>query len=405
MVKGSPSSRTGRNSRGADSVNSASSSDESDHGDGKINGDGSPAKSPKVRRHGRKQYRYSTGKKGEILLTNNTSTKLKKCMTSVTTIKPANSAGETSGTDDIFSYNLPTTNGSKKPSNSTKLTQKSDSGGDGIGFTIENKLLKNVIDSVHSDSEPKIRKTPPSQLSLAESCLLSHKDSGFSSCGSSQGLSPDLPQSILSQTLDLPNSQDTYCSELEMPAMSSQNSDLSDANMFGSCSAADSESMRNTADTQVFSQDSAIGSMIETNCEPGKLVTGQGSNLSEISSMSVASGLHTISSCSEHLESDSVIKLGDIASLASCRRRRRSDADASPPQSPKTTPTKKAKSDNNAYGSCMMCLTGPKNGVFVHSKVLHLCCCYPCAVKIWNKRKQCPVCNGKVKNVMKLFVH
>lgn len=56
-------------------------------------------------------------------------------------------------------------------------------------------------------------------------------------------------------------------------------------------------------------------------------------------------------------------------------------------------------------GMCMMCLTEPKNGVFVHSRFLHLCCCYRCAVKVWNKQKRCPICNCKVKNVMKLFVH
>lgn len=60
---------------------------------------------------------------------------------------------------------------------------------------------------------------------------------------------------------------------------------------------------------------------------------------------------------------------------------------------------------NDEYGSCIMCLTEPKNGVFVHSQFLHLCCCYKCAVKVWTKNKRCPVCNCKVKNVMKLFVH
>ncbi|XP_055681174.1 E3 ubiquitin-protein ligase Mdm2-like [Lutzomyia longipalpis] len=56
-------------------------------------------------------------------------------------------------------------------------------------------------------------------------------------------------------------------------------------------------------------------------------------------------------------------------------------------------------------GLCIMCLEEPKNGVFVHSRFLHLCCCYKCAVKVWNKHKRCPICNSKVKNVLKLFVH
>lgn len=69
---------------------------------------------------------------------------------------------------------------------------------------------------------------------------------------------------------------------------------------------------------------------------------------------------------------------------------------------------KNTKDDNSepySYGSCIICLSEPKNGVFVHSKFVHLCCCYNCAVKVWNKTKRCPVCNCAVKNVMKLFVH
>lgn len=63
-----------------------------------------------------------------------------------------------------------------------------------------------------------------------------------------------------------------------------------------------------------------------------------------------------------------------------------------------------SKSEHN-LGLCMFCLTEPKNSVFVHSNFVHLCCCYKCAMKIWRQRKSCPICNCKVKNVMKLFVH
>lgn len=60
--------------------------------------------------------------------------------------------------------------------------------------------------------------------------------------------------------------------------------------------------------------------------------------------------------------------------------------------------------DSN-LGICRFCMVNPKNGVFVHSNCLHLCCCYKCAVKVWKKRKSCPICNCKIKNVTKLFVH
>jgi hypothetical protein len=60
--------------------------------------------------------------------------------------------------------------------------------------------------------------------------------------------------------------------------------------------------------------------------------------------------------------------------------------------------------DSN-LGLCRFCMVSPKNGVFVHNNCLHLCCCYKCALKVWKKRKSCPICNGKIKNVTKLFVH
>lgn len=60
--------------------------------------------------------------------------------------------------------------------------------------------------------------------------------------------------------------------------------------------------------------------------------------------------------------------------------------------------------DSN-LGLCRFCMVNPKNGVFVHNNCLHLCCCYKCAVKVWMKRKSCPICNCKIKKVTKLFVH
>lgn len=56
-------------------------------------------------------------------------------------------------------------------------------------------------------------------------------------------------------------------------------------------------------------------------------------------------------------------------------------------------------------GMCRFCMVNPKNGVFVHSNCSHLCCCYKCALKVWKKRKSCPVCNCKIKNVLKLFAN
>lgn len=60
--------------------------------------------------------------------------------------------------------------------------------------------------------------------------------------------------------------------------------------------------------------------------------------------------------------------------------------------------------DSN-LGMCRFCMVNPKNGIFVHSNCSHLCCCYQCALKVWKKRKSCPVCNCKIKNVSKLFAN
>lgn len=60
---------------------------------------------------------------------------------------------------------------------------------------------------------------------------------------------------------------------------------------------------------------------------------------------------------------------------------------------------------DSSNGMCIICLTQPKNSAFVHNRFLHVCCCYRCAVKVWNKRKRCPICNSQVKTVLKMFVH
>jgi E3 ubiquitin-protein ligase Mdm2 len=53
---------------------------------------------------------------------------------------------------------------------------------------------------------------------------------------------------------------------------------------------------------------------------------------------------------------------------------------------------------------CITCMTNPKNGIFVHSKIGHICCCYKCALKVWAKVRRCPICKCKVNNVLKAIV-
>ncbi|KAL5274903.1 hypothetical protein ACFFRR_001124 [Megaselia abdita] len=81
--------------------------------------------------------------------------------------------------------------------------------------------------------------------------------------------------------------------------------------------------------------------------------------------------------------------------------------DDSPNQLPiiKRKSTLSNDSSSSSSGSCIFCLTEPKNAVFVHSKFVHLCSCYKCAVKIFNKNKRCPICNCSVKTVLQVFAH
>jgi E3 ubiquitin-protein ligase Mdm2 len=61
-------------------------------------------------------------------------------------------------------------------------------------------------------------------------------------------------------------------------------------------------------------------------------------------------------------------------------------------------------SKSNNSDMCMTCMVNPKNGIFVHGKVGHICCCYKCALKVWTEVRRCPCCNCKVNNVLKAIV-
>lgn len=63
------------------------------------------------------------------------------------------------------------------------------------------------------------------------------------------------------------------------------------------------------------------------------------------------------------------------------------------------------KEEERLNNLCIICVTEPKDSAFVHTRSLHICCCYKCAIKVWNKKKRCPICNCKVKNVLKCYVH
>lgn len=52
---------------------------------------------------------------------------------------------------------------------------------------------------------------------------------------------------------------------------------------------------------------------------------------------------------------------------------------------------------------CITCNINPKDGIFLHGQVGHMCCCYKCSIRTWKTNKRCPMCNSKIKNVVKVF--
>lgn len=276
-------------------------------------------------------------------------------------------------------------------------------------FKIHNKLLKNVVE-LSGNRPAAVKAIPPNNLNLQPL-----KDSGCSSYCSSLELSPDT----------MGSSQETYCSDIEGTLKRSDSGLPNGTSVF-----------RMTQDT--LSMTSSVGHLL-SQCSSTL------SQASTSSSIATTASIRSFSSCSERLPDSCDINLEEMKSrtLASvksntlkrsnpfsdnenatqscrisddvspslCKKSKTFSNDDDDILSPDLLPTINDKGvdnlsgENSSYGSCMMCLTQPKNGVFVHSRFLHLCCCYRCAVKVWNKRKRCPICNCKVKNVMKLFVH
>lgn len=261
---------------------------------------------------------------------------------------------------------------------------------------LENKFFKNVIDTMM----PQGKMQPPTQLTLPARSLL---DSGHGSSWSSLESSPDIPTF----------SQETFCSDIE-----------------------DAIGGETTVEAQTIAT-----------VQPSYSQCSTLSQASSYASIGITADIRSLSSCSERLPDSFDINVAEVQSRQTAVKAKRrpysGNVNSANSDDETSKPLRKMRSVDNrdlpandhklslgaialaslsspsalgghsielgghdsTYGSCMMCLTAPKNGVFVHNSFLHLCCCYRCAVKVWNKRKRCPICNCKVKNVMKLFVH
>lgn len=77
------------------------------------------------------------------------------------------------------------------------------------------------------------------------------------------------------------------------------------------------------------------------------------------------------------------------------------------------TRTKQVSSDHDGSNShlnesadlCVVCCIRTKDSCFIHGQTSHQVCCYPCAKKIFNDRRNCPVCRRRVEKITHNFIH
>jgi len=50
---------------------------------------------------------------------------------------------------------------------------------------------------------------------------------------------------------------------------------------------------------------------------------------------------------------------------------------------------------------CTFCCVRPKDACFVHGKISHQVCCYPCAKKLYKQKGTCPVCRRRIEKITK----
>lgn len=276
-----------------------------------------------------------------------------------------------------------------------RLSRNSSDGSEDIGNILTTKLAKQK--SVHRHRQSKN----------------AHNSAGDSSCSSSQEMSPDEQQPHLYHSKYLnacPSSQETYCSEIER---------IVEPNEMPNKKKVIESTYSNSQDSgyvnsEVFSQ--ASSQLSHTNlCVNDVPVMQTSSIMSQASTISLDSQ-DTIKS-GDSGEVDSQMTMSSIGSGKKCSRKRKATkafseiisdgSDGSDHEAGQMEKRLKTLThfDDNSYGMCRICLSQPKNAAFLHNRFIHIYACYKCSVKVWNKRKKCPICNSHVKTVLKFSVY
>lgn len=236
------------------------------------------------------------------------------------------------------------------------------------------------------------------RLRQQHSSSLHAHSAGESSCYSSQDMSLG-GQSSLSVLPTSAASQSTFgsskCSNLQKTATASQDSSfLLDADS-GIISKTNSSASTLSAFTvSSLSQSYSASDLSQGNSVVGKSSTSSATATTTANAADTAENAGSSTTCIIRTSSQTVTQMPTKRKIddfeANSMQKRTKLSVASPPE-------------DHPIGKCVVCVTERSNAAFVHGRVLHVCCCYKCAVKVWNKSKRCPLCNLPLKTVKKVF--
>lgn len=296
-----------------------------------------------------------------------------------------------------------------KPDEDGRMSRNSSDGSDETG----NQFIQKSMQARKQQQQQRRRTTSQKQTHSA----------GESSCCSSQELSPDEQQSTATYLMAAcASSQETYCSDIEQivnlnPKQSNlglfeHNYPNSQENIYTNSESASQASIYQNG-CSIIKHDSSASTV--SGCSGFSQSSTQYETNGNQSSTEIVVKSCSSSSIDEAIKPTSTTSINCSSNISTGTTRKfkkrkmdfsdeisDSDVDDEELMAKKFRAMDDADSSN---GMCMICLSEPKNGAFVHNRFLHVCCCYRCTVKVWNKRKRCPICNSQVKTVLKMFVH